>query len=323
MNLTDQQVLVTGATGFLGGALARRLAADGAQVRGLARSARKAEALSGHGVEAVIGDVTDADSLRRAAEGCHVVFHCAAAFGSYPEQQAVNREGTRHVTQAAREAGVARFVHVSSAAVYGYNCGGDVTEATPASPGADPYAITKAEADQIVQESGVPYTMIRPGMIYGAGSPNWTGALFRLGKMKPTPFIGDGHGSCFPIHIDDVVDHLIIAAQHPAAEGQIFNCTPDPSPTWREFIGHYSRLAGHERWLALPVAPIAAIAWLVTLVSPRISQKRDARDALGFLQRQTTFKMDKARDLLGWTPHIDLESGIASCAPWLREQGLL
>jgi dihydroflavonol-4-reductase len=321
--MIDQQVLVTGATGFLGGALARRLAADGARVRGLARNPAKAEALRAHGVEVVLGDLSDPDSLRRAAEGCLSVFHCAAAFGSYAEQHAVNVEGTRHMVQAAATAGVEHFVHVSSAAVYGYRCGGDVTEDTAPMPGADPYAITKLEAEQIVRQSGIPYTILRPGMIYGAGSPNWTGKLFRLGRIKPTPFIGAGHGSCFPVHVDDVIDHLIHACTHPGAVGQTFNCTPDPSPTWRDFIGRYSLLAGHDRWLPLPAAPFAAITWLITPLSPRISQSRDARDALGFLQRRTTFKMDKTRDLLGWSPRIDLDSGVASCALWLREKGLL
>jgi nucleoside-diphosphate-sugar epimerase len=315
--MKDQQVLITGATGFLGGA------ADGARVRGLARYPAKAEALRALGVEIALGDLGDEGSLRRAAEGCRVVFHCAAAFGSYNEQRAVNTEGTRHMVQASAAAGIERFVHVSSAAVYGYTCGGDVTEDTPPIPGADPYAITKLEAEQIVRESGIAYTVIRPGMIYGAGSPNWTGKLFRLGRIKPTPFIGDGHGSCFPVHVDDVIDHLIHACTHPAALNQTFNCTPDPSPTWRDFIGRYSRLAGHERWLALPVFPFAAITRLVALLSPSVSQSRDARDALGFLQRRMTFRMDKSRDLLGWSPRIDLDSGVVSCAPWLREQGLL
>lgn len=321
--MADQQVLVTGATGFLGGALARRLAADGVQVRGLARSAAKAEALRQSGIEVALGDVGDQASLRRAADGCRVVFHCAAAFGSYPEQRAVNVEGTRHMVQAARAAGVERFVHVSSAAVYGYRAGGDVTEDTPPIPGADPYALTKREAEGIVMESGVSYTITRPGMIYGAGSPNWTGRLFRLARIKPTPFIGDGRGSCFPIHVDDVIEQMIVAAGHPAAVNQVFNCTPDPSPTWREFIGRYSRLAGHDRWLPLPAAPFALGTWLLAQFGPRISAGRDAYDALGFVQRRTTFKMNKTRQLLGWQPRIDLEGGVESCAPWLREQGWL
>lgn len=323
MSLTDQQVLITGATGFLGGALARRLAAEGARVRALARSARKADLLRDAGVEIVTGDVTDADAMRRAAAGCRVVFHAAASFGSYESQRQVNVAGTNNVLQAAAESGAERFIHVSSIAVYGYGVAGDVTEATSPAPGSDPYAMTKREAESVVRAGTLPYTIIRPGMIYGAGSVNWTGRFFRLARRNPTPFVGDGRGSVFPIFIDDVVDLLIVAATHPAATNQIFNCTPDPSPTWREFLGRYSMLAGHDNWLAIPVLPISPVAAVVKLLSPRISMARDLPDLLRYTQREITFRMTKARDLLGWSARVDLDTGIAACADWLREQGWL
>lgn len=323
MSFTDQPILITGATGFLGGALTRRLAADGACVRALARSERNAETLRETGVEVVLGDVTDAEAMRRAARGCRIVFHVAAHFGGYEAQRAVNAEGTRNVLEAASAGGAERLVYVSSISVYGFKVAGDVTEDTSPAPGADPYARTKTEAETVVRNGGVPYTIIRPGMIYGAGSVNWTGNLFRLARMKPTPFVGDGRGSVFPIYIDDVVDLMITAAQHPAAANQIFNCTPDPSPTWREFMGGYAHLAGHGRWLSIPPAPFYPFAQLVRLLAPRVSMAGDMPDQLGFIQRQIIFRMTKARELLGWTPRVDLDAGIEACAPWLREQGLL
>lgn len=324
MSLADQRVFVTGATGFLGGALALRLADEGAHVRALARMPRKAEAPLKHGIEICEGDVTDAEAMRRLVEGCHTVFHAAAAMnGDYAKQRAVNVEGTRNLVRAAADADVKRFVHVSSVSVYGYRCAGDITENMPPSPGADPYALTKAEAERVVAEGNIAYTIIRPGMIYGAGAVNWTGNLFRLARLKPTPFIGDGSGSAFPIHRDDVVDLLVVAAEHPAASNQIFNCASDPAPTWREFLGAYSRLAGHQRWLALPPILVVPITQIARLASPRYSMARDMPDQLGFIQRKITYKMTKARELLGWTPRITLDTGITSCVPWLREQGLL
>ncbi len=323
MNLADQQVLVTGASGFLGGALALRLASDGVRVRGLARAHHNPDFLRERGIEVFVGDVTDLDSMRRAAQDCCVVFHLAVASGSYERQHAVNVEGTRKVLQAAAEAGAARFVHVSSISAYGYNYAGDVTEEMALAPGADPYGNTKAEAEQWVRESALPYTIIRPGMIYGPGSVNWTGGLFRLAKLNPTPFVGSGRGSAFPIHVDDVVDMLVTAGAHPAAVDQIFNCTPDPAPAWREFIGGYSLLAGHDNWLAIPPRLLLLLAWGVMLLAPPHSMARDMPDQVAFMQREVTYKMAKARDLLGWSPRIDLDAGIASCVPWLREQGLL
>ena len=291
MTLSDQQVLVTGATGFLGGALVLRLAVEGARVRALARSARKAEFLRERGIEVFEGDVTDRTAMREAAQGCHVVFHVAASLGgSYAQQRAVNVEGTRNVALAAALANVERFVHVSSISAYGYNYRGDVTEEMALAPGADPYAITKAEAEHVVREIDMPYTMIRPGMIYGPGAVNWTGNLFKVARLNPTPFVGNGLGSAFAIHVDDVVDLLVTSATHPAAVGQVFNCTPDPSPTWREYLGRYSLLAGHDNWLAIPPAliyPIAGIAMLLSATlhdGARLARSGRLSDARNHLQ---------------------------------------
>ncbi len=321
---TGQQVLVTGATGFLGGALARRLANDGVQVRALVRSPEKAAPLRALGIEVAQGELNDAAAAARALAGCQLVFHSAAAMsGDYAKQRVVNVAGTRTLLEAARAAGVQRLVHVSTISVYGYTCAGDQREDQPPNPGSNPYAVSKAETEQVVIGSGIPYTIVRPGMIYGAGAVNWTRVLFRLAKLKPTPFVGSGTGTAFPIYVDDVVDLLITVASHPAAANQIFNCAPDPAPTWREFLGAYSRLAGHDRWLPLPPFLFAPLGWGASLFAPPVSERRSLRDQAGFLQRSVTYKMDKARDLLGWQPQVDLETGVSRCVPWLREQGLL
>jgi len=326
MSFQDQQVLVTGATGFLGGTLALKLASLGAKVRALVRTPEKAGFLPPE-VERFHGDVTDADAMRRACAGCSVVFHAAASFTDMPSQIAINVEGTRTVMLAAGEARVERIVHVSSIAVYGSAYPYDVTEEMRLAPGAMPYAITKARAEAIVHEvggrCGLSYIIIRPGMIYGRRGALWTDALFKLARLIPTPFVGDGSGSAFPIHVDDVVDFMLVAAQHPNAHNEAFHCTPDPSVTWREFVGSYSRLAGHDNWLPIPPPLVFGAAGIAQLLSPRDGVGREAPDAVQFLRRFITFKMTKARDLLGWQPKIDLPTGIALTADYLREAGLL
>ncbi|MDZ4764588.1 MAG: NAD-dependent epimerase/dehydratase family protein [Chloroflexota bacterium] len=325
--LIGQSVLVTGATGFLGGALARRLIADGAHVRALVRAPDKADAVRALGVELVQGDVTEADSVLRALENQSIVFHAVVSYGDLAAQTAVNIEGTRNMAHAAADAGVTRFVHVSTISWYGYGQRGDVTEDTPPNHAHDPYVRTKQAAENVVRDigaaRGLTYAISRPGMIYGAGGTMWTRNLFQLARRRPTPFIGAGRGSVFPIHIDDVVDQLVTLATHPAARNQAFNCTPDPSPTWREFLGLYAHIAGHQRWLALPYAPMAALARLLAWRASKDSVIRDLPSVLRIVREDATYKMDKARHLLNWIPRVDLETGVAGCAAWLREQGLL
>jgi nucleoside-diphosphate-sugar epimerase len=329
MSLSGKIILVTGATGFLGGALAQRLAREGVYVRAMARRPEKGHILESiPNIEPVQGNINDAARMVKVTQGCDYVFHVAAALGgTLAKQRAGNVDGTRKVMLAAAAAQVQRFVHVSSIAVYGYSFRTDVTEDMPLMPGRVPYNVTKAEAENVVRDIGeqhhLPYAIIRPGMIYGPRSNTWTKTLFQLGKRKPTPFPGDGNGSVFPIFIDDVVDMMIVLAEHPAAVGEVFNCAPDPAPSWREFIGGYSRLAGHNRWLGIPVLPLKIIAPLAEIVLTLQGEPQDLPLIIPFMQSKITYKMTKAHDLLNWQPSVTLQDGIDCCAPWLREKGLL
>lgn len=330
MSLTEATVLVTGASGFLGGALARRLAADGAYVKAFARSAATAPILQNHErIEPVQGDITDPASLSAAVQGCDYVLHSAVAFTDIATQRVVNVEGTRHVMEAAAAANVKRVVHVSTIATYGYNRSGDITEDMPLQRArAEPYNITKIEAEAVVRavgaERGVSYSIIRPAMIYGPRSGMWTARLFRLARRPILPFVGRGDGSAHPIYVDDVVDLCLVLATHPATDGEAFNCAPDPAPTWRDWLGRYQQMAGRKNnWLALPPALVMGLARGAAAIAPASSPIKDAPDFIQSSQQTFTFKMDKARDLLGWQPQVDLDRGMAHSADWLREVGLL
>ncbi|RMF82603.1 MAG: SDR family NAD(P)-dependent oxidoreductase [Chloroflexi bacterium] len=323
-------VLVTGATGFLGGALALRLASEGIHVRALGRNhdRKGAHLRNNANIEALTGDITDIDRMRDVTSDCDCVIHAAVNYGKRTSQQRVNIDGTRHVVQTATENNVRRVVHISSIAVYGYHVVGDINEDDPLTTGPEAYSMTKAEAERVVRsvgdENGLEYSIVRPGMIYGPRSKTWTRNLFKLARRKPMPFLGDGSGSVHPIHVDDVVDLCLTCATHPAAVGEAFNCTPDPSPTWREFLGLYAQLAGHNRWLPLPpVLGTHIIAPIGEVVARLRGEPQELPTLARYIQRRVTYKMDKARNLLNWQPQIDLQSGVASCVSWLREQGLL
>ncbi|QPC81532.1 SDR family NAD(P)-dependent oxidoreductase [Phototrophicus methaneseepsis] len=328
--LTGKQVLVTGATGFLGGALVRRLSADGAQVRALARRPGRDDYIKDlTDVTTVMGDVTDPASLEEAMQGVEIVFHVAAmAWGPLKKQRVVNVTGTRNVAQAATEAGVKRLVHVSTVSVYGYRNQGRVTEKTPLHPGSPPYAHSKAEGEAAlraaVEKTHLDYAIVRPGMIYGPRSTSWTRGLFRLAKLRPTPWLGDGSGTAFPIYVDDVVSLMIAAATHPAAVGEAFNVTPDPSPTWREFLGYYQALAGHQGWVGLPlIRLVKIIAPLVDAILTLRGEPQDIGRLVDQMSKQTTYSNEKAKTLLGWEPQVSLAEGVQYCVPYLQEEGLL
>ena len=302
----------------------------GRTVKALARRPQKADYIKARSRISPSSKATshDAERMKQVTQGCSIVFHVAAALGgSLETQRLTNVDGTRNVMLAAAQTKVERVVVVSSIAVYGYDYNGDITEDCEQRPKRSFYNITKSQAETVVREVGaqynVPYSIVRPAMIYGPRSNAWTLTLFKIAKLNPTPFLGDGHGNVHPIYVDDLVDLMTVLAIHPAAVGQAFNCSPDPAPSWREFLGAYSRLAGHNRWLSIPPMIMRPIAPLIELFLTLRGEPQELPTLVDFLQASKTYKMTKARDLLGWQPKTDLQTGITNCAPWLHEKGLL
>jgi nucleoside-diphosphate-sugar epimerase len=328
MSLKKQTVLVTGAGGFVGGALARQLAADGVKVRALIRNRAKASYISDvENITIIDGDLENEISLRKAVEGCSVVFHVAAALGGSPDDQArVNVEGTRLLATAAASVGVNRFVHVSSIAIYGFADLPDlITEDTTPSASEFAYAATKRAGEGILKlvsvQTGLAYTIIRPGMIYGPRSNPWTVGMYKLTR-RVIPFFGDGRGHVGAVHIDDVVSMCIVAADHPAAVNQAFNCAADPGVTWREYLIAYAKLSGHTRWLGIPVGLVRVLLPLIKPFAPAGSLIKDMPAALNHHLRPIVYTTAKAREKLGWHPKWDIQSGLADAVGWLKEQGI-
>ncbi|MBN1966978.1 MAG: NAD(P)-dependent oxidoreductase [Anaerolineae bacterium] len=330
MTLVGQTVLVTGANGFIGGALALRLLAEGVIVRGLVRSAEKGAWIARQGAQVVVADVRDVASLRPAVVGCAFVFDVAAAMGNSSPALSydVNVTGTLNLARAAHELGVQRLIHVGTIAAYGYRNGPVIAEETPLRPRGEAYGINKALGEQQLWEYaasvGLPVTGIRPGMVYGPRSGFWTGAMFRLVRRPPGVLIGSPTASCPAIFIDDVVDLLVTVATHPRAAAQMFNATPDPAPTWREFFGAYAAMAGHHRFVRVPL-PLARTLAGVGEAGLRLrGEPQPLVDMVtAFFSDGRSYSMAKAADLLGWRPRVSLAEGMVQAEAWLRETGRL
>jgi dihydroflavonol-4-reductase len=179
-------VLVTGATGFVGGGITRRLLADGREVRALTRRPHEAGALQTLGVEVVAGDVLDAESIRRAAAGCEVVYHAAGMNGfCFPDpapMHAVNVTGTENVVEACARAGVRRVVYTSSAAVIGEPAGVVATEDTPHRGWfLSEYERSKHDAERAAVDAaarhGLELVCVNPASVQGPGRTGGTARL--------------------------------------------------------------------------------------------------------------------------------------------------
>jgi len=318
--LAGRRVLVTGATGFIGSRLAARLAhAEGATVLGTGRSLAKAAHLK-PAVELHKADLGDPDSHRAVLEGIDTVFHVAAWLprGGDPPQEGVrlNVDGTRRLYELAGEAGVRRFVHVSTVAAYGLPQRDRVDEDHPLDLAqANPYGRTKAQGEAALREADGPeLTIVRPAMVYGPGSDGWTMNMANLVRTGTPVIFGQGTGLAFPVYVDNLIDLMIRAAVAPDAAGQAFNAA-DCSIDWRGFFAYFEATVGRRaRRLPLPLAYVLATVnvWF------KLGLPVD-RDRISMTQRPLVYPTDAAEQILGWSPRVNLDDGMAAGEQWLRD----
>jgi nucleoside-diphosphate-sugar epimerase len=247
--LAGRTVLVTGATGFIGGRLAERLALEhGAEVRALVRNVAAAARLVRFPVTVVRGDVTDPKALEAAARGCDLVFHCAyGTSGSQKHRAWVNTEGTRRVLEAAQGAKADRLVALSTLMVYGQTGDGDLDEAAPRRRFGNAYSDSKLEAERLALSSGFPVAVLQPTAVYGPWGGVWTESVLRGLKAGRQILVNGGDGLANPVYVDDLVSAMLLAAVVDGAVGEAFLISSDEPVTWREMYGRFERMLGSER----------------------------------------------------------------------------
>lgn len=324
-------IAVTGATGFVGSHLTRRLLADGHTVAVLVRDPAKLQSLGLEPSRVVAGDICDAGAVGRLLEGVDAVIHTVSNFRTASqtraEAEAVNVGGTRTVLEQAERAGVRRFVHCSTIGVHGNVAVTPATETTPFAPG-DDYQETKAEAEEVVRArigaTSMGITTIRPCSIYGPGDMRML-KMFRMLASRRFMMLGPCRDNFHAVYIDDLVEGFLLALSHPAAVGETFLIGGPGYLPLADYIAAAARAVDAPMpWLRLPYAPmnLAAVVCERLCAPLRIEPPLHVR-RVRFFKNNRAFDISKAEKSLGYRPAVTLDDGLARTVAWYREQGLL
>ena len=315
------KVFVTGATGFIGGHVARKLRARGDEVRVLARSSEKAEPLVALGCEPVIGDLADGAALAAGLEGCDAAIHGAAIYevgiptSEHRRMYEANVLGTEAVLRAALEAKTPKVVYVSTIGAYG-NTHGEVVDESYEHSGKDftsYYEQTKYEAHRIarrmIDEEGLPGVIVQPGGVYGPADHSAIGKQisdFTAGRLPLLPFPDLGMNM---VHVEDVADGVLLALDK-GVVGQSYNLGGQIT-TMRELIGTVAEVTGRKPPRGtMPIGLLKALAPVGPVVGKVMGQPPNLRELISSADGVTFWaKHDKAMAELGYAPR-GLETGL-------------
>lgn len=325
-------VLITGSTGFTGRVLTRKLAEAGAKVRIIARKSSKRGDLKKLDVTWFRGHVYDPEIVKQATQGVHYIFHLAAAFReTHPDEESyrkVHLYSTQLLAKAAAEQpDFECFLHVSTVGVHGHVEQGYADESYPFAPG-DPYQRTKLEAElwlaQFGEETGLPYSVIRPGPIFGPGDMRLL-KIFRMVSKGFFMMLGQGKGWYHLVHVDDLTNVIMLAAVVPEARSEAFIATGDEPIT----MVNMAKLIGKKidrkvRVIRLPLWPFYLAADICVAVcrpfriSPPIYRRR-----VDFYTKDRIFDNSKIKKTLHYQFKYDNDRGLEETANWYLDHKLI
>lgn len=323
--------LVTGATGYTGSCLVRRLIKDGIRVRILARFRERARILEEIGAELVVGDIRDRAIMDKAVEGVDVVFHLAAAFRTVglkdKDYWDIHVLGTKNILEASIRSNIKRFVHCSTIGVHGGVLEIPANEESPFNPG-DIYQVTKLEGEKLAiqywRDKGLPVVVVRPAGIYGPGEMRFF-KLFKAVNKGKFIMIGNGRVFWHPVYIDDLLEGIILSAEVSKIEGEAFIIGDEEYITLNELVDSIaSVLEVKLKKIYIPAWPIQLSGSFCELVCKPFGIKPPIyRRRVDFFTKDRAFDISKAKARLGYKPRYDLLTGLRLTAQWYKENGLL
>ncbi len=323
------KILVTGANGFVGAALCRRLAEEGHRICGLVRKTSDLSLLEGTKIELYTGAMEDPDSLKTAVQDVELVFHAASAvsdWGTLDWFRKVNVEGTRNLLETSGRAGVRRLVYVSTVAVHSFIGGRNMDENAPQLPTPFPYCMTKRETEVLVRYAGcgpLETTIVRPGDVFGPGD--------RVSLLKMVPLLEAGrmayiHGGktlgAFT-YVENLAEGLVLAGMNERAAGETYIITDGIELTWRQYFEKLTDALEVPR-PRFSVHPVLADGLAIFLESIyRVLKIRSrpplTRYLVAHLRRDFHFSTGKAARELGYQPRTGIDEAIQKTAVWYRK----
>jgi nucleoside-diphosphate-sugar epimerase len=321
------KVLVTGATGFVGSHLAEALRRRGDEVTALARSASKAAALAPLGVRVVPGDLHDRAALQRAAESQDVVYHVAGVVAARSEADfmAANRDGTHNLVEALGQTGTGRLVFVSSMAAAGPTIKGRPLRGDEAPRPVTAYGRSKLAAEQAVTASALPWTIVRPPMVYGPRDQEVL-KVFRLARFGVAPVLGDGSQELSAVHGADLAEGLIAAGTAAAAAGRTYYACHPEIFTGADMARAVGRAMGKSPAVIRVPATIGRGVLMLTEAAAKLTGHTTiltADKANEFFQPAWTGDPTALTRDTGWKAAHDLRSGLEETYRWYRTAGWL
>jgi nucleoside-diphosphate-sugar epimerase len=323
------RVLVTGATGFTGGHLARTLQRRGYQVAALVRDSSRATDLERDGIALMPGDLKDRTAVLRAVNGCEVVYHIAAIYrqAGLPEAdyRQVNAESVRTVIEVAHASGVRRVVHCSTVGVHGDVERPPANEDAPLRPG-DVYQRTKLEGEQNARDAaartGIELVIVRPSGIYGPGDRRLL-KLFRGIVRRRFVILGRGDIYYHLTFIDDLVEGFRLCGEVQRAAGRTYILAGGELTTLKVLTTLIAEQAGvPPPTLHLPVWPFwVAGALCEAVCAPFGIEPPIYRRRVDFFTKSRAFDITRARQELGYEPSVTLREGIRRTLAWYRAAG--
>lgn len=325
-----ENILVTGATGFTGSALCRRLVADGHKVTAFVRATSNTEELQKMGVLCKVVDICDPHAVLQEFNNIDKVYHIAAAYRTEHSTtdafREVNVEATRNLLEAARVKGVKRFIHCSTVGVQGEIDAPPADEDYRFKPG-DHYQESKKDGELLALHyfaEGLPGTVFRPVGIYGPGDTRFL-KLFRSVGKGVFIMIGSGRVLYHMTYIDDLIDGIILCGTRPEAIGEVFTLGGERYTTLSELVAEIADVLGKPRpKMRIPYLPVFWASVVcdkvckILNISPPIYPRR-----VEFFSKDRAFSIAKAKRLLGYAPRVGLHEGLLRTARWYKENGLL